>query len=94
MQFNEIVGQYSLKQNFIQSIRLQKMPHALLLVGSEGSGALPFTVATIQYLLCENRSEFDSCGICGPCKKVKKLIHPDIHFSKPVIIWAMKEIGC
>ena len=85
MQFNEIVGQYSLKQNFIQSIRLQKMPHALLLVGSVGSGALPFTVATIQYLLCENRSEFDSCGICGPCKKVKKLIHPDIHFSKPVI---------
>ncbi len=85
MQFNEIVGQYSLKQNFIQSIRLQKMPHALLLVGSEGVGALPITLAIIQYLLCENRSEFDSCGICGPCKKVKKLIHPDIHFSKPVI---------
>ena len=27
----------------------------------------------------------DSCGICAACKKAAKLIHPDIHFSYPVI---------
>ena len=27
----------------------------------------------------------DSCGICSSCKKANDLIHPDIHFSYPVI---------
>lgn len=27
----------------------------------------------------------DSCGICSSCTKANKLIHPDIHFSYPVI---------
>ena len=29
--------------------------------------------------------ETDSCGICPACKKANELIHPDIHFSYPVI---------
>ncbi|MEX0636002.1 MAG: hypothetical protein WD135_04475, partial [Ferruginibacter sp.] len=27
----------------------------------------------------------DSCGVCPSCQKANKLIHPDIHFSYPVI---------
>jgi len=27
----------------------------------------------------------DSCGICPACSKANKLIHPDIHFSYPVV---------
>ena len=27
----------------------------------------------------------DSCGICAACRKANELIHPDIHFSYPVI---------
>lgn len=27
----------------------------------------------------------DSCGVCPACKKANELIHPDIHFSYPVI---------
>jgi DNA polymerase-3 subunit delta' len=27
----------------------------------------------------------DSCGICSACKKASELVHPDIHFSYPVI---------
>ena len=27
----------------------------------------------------------DSCGVCASCSKASKLIHPDIHFSYPVI---------
>jgi len=30
-------------------------------------------------------SNSDSCGICPACKKANELIHPDIHFSYPVI---------
>lgn len=27
----------------------------------------------------------DSCGTCPPCQKAKALVHPDIHYSFPVI---------
>ena len=27
----------------------------------------------------------DSCGICAACKKATEMVHPDIHFSFPVI---------
>ena len=33
----------------------------------------------------EGRGEADSCGICPACTKADKLIHPDIHFSYPVV---------
>ena len=29
--------------------------------------------------------EYDSCGVCPACKKANDLIHPDIHFSYPII---------
>ena len=31
------------------------------------------------------KSEMDSCGECSSCKKASQLIHPDIHFSYPVV---------
>ncbi len=32
-----------------------------------------------------NTSPTDSCGECAACIKASQLIHPDIHFSYPVI---------
>jgi len=31
------------------------------------------------------KSEIDSCGVCASCIKANQLIHPDIHFSYPVV---------
>jgi DNA polymerase-3 subunit delta' len=33
----------------------------------------------------EGQDEGDSCGLCPACLKAEKLVHPDIHFSYPVI---------
>jgi DNA polymerase-3 subunit delta' len=33
----------------------------------------------------EKRIISDSCGNCSSCQKVEQLIHPDLHFSYPVI---------
>lgn len=41
-------------------------------------------LAFAQYIFCENKSENDSCGQCSSCQKVRKLIHPDLHFSFPI----------
>ena len=85
VQFKNIIGQQALKEKLIQSVRDKKIAHANLFLGAEGSGQLAFAVAYAQYLDCENCTDDDSCGECSSCVKSQKLIHPDIHFTYPVI---------
>lgn len=85
MQFSEVIGQESPKAILRNMASGQRVPHALLLLGAEGSGKLSLALAFTQYLLCENPTDTDSCGQCSTCNKVKKLIHPDVHFSYPTV---------
>ena len=85
-----------------------RLSHALLFLGKEGTGALSLARAFAQFVVCEkvngkadfnqsaslfdepatdddNASPTDSCGECNACKKAADLIHPDIHYSYPVI---------
>ena len=90
-------------------VQHNRLSHALLFLGKEGSGALPLALAFAQYVVCEkvtgkNKSSsgpslfgepapdevpvqtpHDSCGICSACIKSNQLIHPDIHFTYPVV---------
>ena len=134
MQFHSITGQKETKEQLVQMIQHNRLSHALLFLGKEGSGALQLAMAFAQYIVCEKvngqptgpsgrtthrvlwadnppgpvggqqiiePSLFeepepptandqpitinDSCGECAACKKANELIHPDIHFSYPVI---------
>jgi DNA polymerase-3 subunit delta' len=87
-------------------IRHNRLSHALLFTGKEGSGALPMAIAFAQYIICDKVSRAeqpsgpslfgdagpaikeipaDACGECNSCKKANELVHPDIHFSYPVV---------
>jgi DNA polymerase-3 subunit delta' len=83
MQFKEIVGQAAVKQRLIASVTENRVSHAQLFLGPEGSGNLPLAVAYAQYVSCEDRQPDDSCGVCASCRKYQKLAHPDLHFSYP-----------
>lgn len=83
MQLEKIIGHDALKQQLIATVQENRVSHAQLFLGPEGSGALPLAVAYAQYINCENRSASDSCGTCASCLKYEKLIHPDLHFSYP-----------
>jgi len=112
MQFQSITGQKETKEQLVQMVQHNRLSHALLFLGKEGSGALQLALAFAQYIVCQssagNRqpamqepflfgepdrvssiryqvSSNDSCGTCPACKKANELIHPDIHFSYPVI---------
>jgi DNA polymerase III subunit delta' len=85
MTFNDIIGQASTKQLLRGIIEGGRMPHALLLLAPQGSGGLPLALAYAQYVLCDNRSNGESCGRCANCIKSEKMIHPDIHYSYPTI---------
>ncbi len=83
MQFKDIIGQTAVKQRLIQSVRENHVSHAQLFLGPAGSGKLPLALAYAQYILCPNRTETDSCGVCPTCQKMQKLAHPDLHFVVP-----------
>jgi len=85
MQFKDVIGQNSIKQRLIQAVEEDRIPHAQLLAGPHGNGKLALALAFAQYINCPNKQHNDSCGVCSSCRKYAKLIHPDLHFTIPVI---------
>ena len=106
MQFKDIVGQQATKSHLIEMVEQNRLSHALLFLGKEGSGALPLALAFAQFVVCQPAASPVVEDLFGgmsalenkPCyispdelenqesfQRAEKLIHPDLHFSYPVI---------
>lgn len=85
MKFSEVVGHESLKQHLAQSVKEQRIAHAQLFLGKEGSGALPMAMAYATLVNCEQPEASDSCGVCNSCRKIGHYMHADLHFTFPTI---------
>jgi DNA polymerase-3 subunit delta' len=85
MNFSQIPGQKAVIDRLRSSVMENRVSHALLFYGPEGSGKFALALAFARYVSCENRTAEDACGICPSCVKYDKLIHPDLHFVFPVI---------
>lgn len=85
MQFKEIIGQETIKKRFLKMVTENRISHAQLLLGKEGCGKLGLAIAFAQYVCCTDRQDNDSCGTCPSCRKIEKLVHPDLHFVFPVV---------
>jgi DNA polymerase-3 subunit delta' len=110
MLFKDVIGQADVKRHLAEMVQTNRLSHALLFLGKQGSGALPLAMAFTQFVVCEKVNGkagasqpgpslfgfdepvivekpvlFDACGECAACNKAKQMVHPDIHFSYPVI---------
>jgi DNA polymerase-3 subunit delta' len=85
MQFKDVIGLETQKQQLIKDVQNERISHAQLFLGKMGFGGLPLSLAFVQYLFCKERTSADSCGVCASCKKVSALQHPDLHFSFPTV---------
>lgn len=85
MFFRDIIGQEKIKRRLIAEVSENRMAHALLLYGREGTGALPLAMAYARYVNCTNRGADDACGVCPSCIKMNKLVHPDVRYTYPVV---------
>ncbi len=55
MQFSAVIDQASTQHHLVEMLQQNRLSHALLLLGKEGSGALPLALAFAQYIACEKR---------------------------------------
>jgi DNA polymerase-3 subunit delta' len=108
--FKDVIGHDAVKQHLVDMVVHNRLSHALIFLGKEGSGALPLANAFAQYIVCQNTSGkgrveegpslfgspepvsatvkeplLDACGVCPACQKATKMVHPDIHYSYPVV---------
>lgn len=68
MQFRDIVGNRETIGHLLQMVEHNRLSHAILFAGKEGSGALPLANAFAQYLVCEKaggRKETTNGGLFG-----------------------------
>jgi len=97
MRFSKVVGHRELINRLIMSVKNNKVSHSIMFLGNEGSGGMAIALAFAQYLNCKNRISVDaelledSCGECNSCKKMQKMIHPDVHYSYPVVRLSDKD---
>ncbi len=110
MLFKDVIGQQEVKQHLVEMVAQNRLSHALLFLGKEGSGPLPLAIAFAQYVsLLPVQNTNRETSLFGDADAVEKklpatadeadewmakqpsygkaagLVHPDIHFSYPVI---------
>ena len=106
MVFKDIIGQASVKAHLIDMVQQNRLSHALLFLGKEGSGALPLAINFAQFVVSQPAASEPVADLfggftameAGPAYKspedlaedpsylrAAKLLHPDLHFSYPVI---------
>ena len=85
MLFRDIPSNARAKQQLLKAIHSDRLSHAHLFLGNDGSSSLAMAWAFAQYLMCAKPTEEDSCGQCPSCLKSAKLSHPDLHWVFPVV---------
>jgi DNA polymerase-3 subunit delta' len=112
VKLSEVIGHQDIKDRLSGLLTADRLPHAMMILGPEGSGGLAMALALAQNLVCEKRNGkkeedaglfaspsifgdvpsaaqteplSDACGECPACLKATKFIHPDIHFTFPVV---------
>ncbi len=98
MKFSDVIGQEEVAKRLIRMVEEDRLPHALLLCGPEGSGKMALALAFASYLLSDAAPQqaSSSASLFGMEPEVPqrnanadamlaKYEHPDLHFTFPVI---------
>ncbi|MCR5076719.1 MAG: ATP-binding protein [Prevotella sp.] len=83
MDFSEVIGQEDAKQRLMQMVKEDRVPHALLFCGPEGTGKMALAMAFASYLIAGDRT--DAAATANTLAMLRKWEHPDLHFSYPTI---------
>jgi len=82
MSFDSIVGQDRAVAALRRALRADRVAHAYVFAGHPGVGKMTAALEFARALVCQDSSD-DACGKCGPCGKVARGTHPDMHWIEP-----------
>ncbi|SER02944.1 DNA polymerase-3 subunit delta' [Lachnospiraceae bacterium NE2001] len=77
MDFKNIIGHEDIISRFMSSIETDRVSHAYIIAGEEGSGRYTLAEAFAKTLQCEEGGS-EACGHCKSCKQAETDNHPDI----------------
>ncbi len=86
MQFKDVIGQIPVKQHLVEMVEQNRLSHALLFLGKEGSGALPLALAFAQYVVSLPQAApvvEDLFGGMTALEPAPSFIHPDQIAAQP-----------
>ncbi len=74
--FEQVIGQKEAQQRLMQMVTENRLPHAIMLCGPTGSGKMALAIGFAKTLLCKTANDE---------AMLRKLEHPDLHFTYPTI---------
>lgn len=81
--FENIVDQELVKKILSGALKKDKLAHAYLFYGEEGVGKWAMGLELAKAVNCENK-KMKPCQKCIICKKISRLIHPDVRLIFPL----------
>lgn len=73
-----LAGNRRIKERLAHRDGGRGLSHAYIIAGAAGSGRHTLARLLCQAMVCTAPMENRPCGLCGPCKKVLRGIHPDV----------------
>lgn len=81
--FSNIVGNGALRERLASLLLENKLPHAIIIEGAEGSGRKTLAKNIAAALVCEDRDRGLPCGRCPACDRIFGNKTPDLIFVTP-----------
>jgi DNA polymerase-3 subunit delta' len=92
MSWNSILGQGRVIGQIRTALRNDRLPHAYLFTGPDGTGKDAVAMELGRVLNCERRSD-EACDLCRHCRSASLLQHPDIKLIFPLPVGKNEEAG-
>jgi len=85
--FEQVIGQQEARQRLSQMVDEGRLPHAVMLCGPSGVGKMALAIGLAKLLLCEKveGGMFSEGPEYVESAMLRKLEHPDLHFTYPTI---------
>ena len=86
MDFSDVIGQDAVSNRLVQMAKEDRLPHALLFCGPEGTGKMALAMAFACYLLAgDEAADAVPTSVSNARAMLRQWEHPDLHFSYPTI---------
>lgn len=79
MSWDQVIGQQRVKELLKRAITSNRVAHAYLFCGEEGTGKDAMAIEFVRALNCKKGGN-EACDDCSNCKRIQELKHPDVRF--------------